>query len=462
VLIDRARIFVKAGSGGNGSMSFRREKYVPLGGPDGGDGGRGGDVVLCVKENVTSLLAFQFNQRFVAQDGQSGMGSQKFGKSAKRLTVDVPPGTVVYDDETGEIVADMTEPGDEFTVATGGKGGLGNVHFKSSVRQTPRIAELGEPGVERWVRLELRIIAEVGLVGLPNAGKSTLLAASSAAHPKVADYPFTTLEPNLGVVQVGGPTGETFVMADVPGLIEGAASGAGLGHEFLRHVTRTKLLIHVLDASGGLEGRDPLVDFKTINAELSDYDEDLLQRPMLVALNKVDLPEARANLTKLRRSMARRGLPTFAISAATGEGVQELMNAVSVRLHEIADEVKQQKKKVERRRTYTLEDADERAWSAERMSRHQFKVTGIGIERFTKMTNFDLEEAGDRFQKVLTASGITSELSRIGIQPGDVVHIAGKELVWGEAEELGVEAPKHKRRTAAERKAERNRYVDEE
>src|SRR4051812_11287440 len=274
-------------------MSFRREKFVPRGGPDGGDGGRGGDVRLRVKENITSLLAFQFNQHFKAQSGQGGMGKQMHGRSGSHLHIDVPAGTVVYDDETGEVIADLTEPEQTAIVAKGGKGGLGNVHFKSSVRQAPRVAELGEPGIERWIRLELRIIADVGLVGLPNAGKSTLLASSSAARPKVADYPFTTLEPNLGVVELGGPGGQTYVLADVPGLIEGAAGGAGLGHEFLRHVSRTKMLVHVVDASGGLEGRDPLVDFKTIIAELKAFDEELLERPMFVALNKVDLPEAR-------------------------------------------------------------------------------------------------------------------------------------------------------------------------
>jgi GTP-binding protein len=445
-------------------MSFRREKYVPLGGPDGGDGGRGGDVRLRVKENITSLIAFQYNQLFSAENGQSGMSNQKYGRSGKHKVIDVPPGTVVYDDETGETIADLTEPGEEFLVARGGKGGLGNVHFKSSVRQAPRIAELGEPGVERWIRLELRIIADVGLVGLPNAGKSTLLSASSAARPKIADYPFTTLEPNLGVVQVGGIAGQTFVLADVPGLIEGAAGGAGLGHEFLRHVKRTKLLIHVLDASGGLEGRDPLDDFALINSELEEYDPELLERPMIVALNKVDLPEGKANLPRLRRAMSRRKLPVFSISAATGEGVHELMNAVATRLRELAVEVKEAAKRQEtaERKRYTLDEEDDRAWTVERLSRHQFRVTGTGIERFTKMTNFELEEAGDRFQKVLAATGISNELARVGVQPGDIVHIAGLELIWGEADELGVEATGSKRRTAAERKAARKRWVDDD
>ncbi|MCC6791437.1 MAG: GTPase ObgE [Thermomicrobiales bacterium] len=457
MLIDRARIYVKAGKGGNGAMSFRREKFVPKGGPDGGDGGRGGDVRLRVKENLTSLLPFQFNQHFSAQNGQNGMGQQKFGKYGASLDVDVPPGTMVYDDETGELLADLTEPGETYLVVRGGKGGLGNVHFKSSVRQTPRIAELGEPGEERWIRLEMRIIADVGLVGLPNAGKSTLLAAASAAKPKIADYPFTTLEPNLGVVQVGGIAGQTFVMADVPGLIEGAAGGAGLGHEFLRHVTRTKVLVHVLDTSGGLEGRDPLVDFKTINEELEDYDPELLERPMLVALNKVDLPESRANLVRLKRAMSRRKLPTFQISAATGEGVAALMNAIAAELRDVEVRRKETlKAAASERKTYTMADADEQAWEVDRESAHHFRVKGIGVERFTRMTNFNFDEGADRFQRMLKSSGINNELMRQGVQPGDIVHIADVDLVWGEAEELGVE-PEKRRRTAAERKSARKR-----
>ncbi|MBW3633191.1 MAG: GTPase ObgE, partial [Chloroflexi bacterium] len=247
MLIDRARIWVKAGDGGNGSASFRREKFVPRGGPDGGDGGRGGTVYLRAKPNLTSLLPFQFTTRFKAENGGPGRSQQRHGKNGKDLFVDVPPGTVVWDDESGEILADLTEPNEQAVVARGGRGGLGNVHFKTSTRQAPRLAELGEPGEEHWLRLELRMIADVGLVGLPNAGKSTLLAAASAARPKIADYPFTTLEPILGVVSVGGVDGQIFVMADIPGLIGGAAQGVGLGLEFLRHVRRTKVLVHVLD-----------------------------------------------------------------------------------------------------------------------------------------------------------------------------------------------------------------------
>jgi GTPase len=435
VLIDRARIWVKAGDGGDGSRSFRREKYVPRGGPDGGDGGRGGSVYIRARQNLTSLLPFQFTTRFKAENGGPGRSQQRHGKNGKDLYVDVPPGTVIWDDETDEILADLTVAGDVTQIARGGRGGLGNVHFKSSTHQAPKLAELGEPGQEMWLRMELRLIADVGLVGLPNAGKSTLLAASSAARPKIADYPFTTLEPTLGVVQVGGSDGQIFVMADIPGLIGGAAQGIGLGLEFLRHVRRTKVLVHVLDASGGLEGRDPLTDFATVNAELEAYGQNLLEKPMLVALNKIDVPEARDHLPGLTNSLEHRGFPVFPISAVTGQGVPELLQAVAAVLrdveeHEVAAETPQE------RRRYTLANVDERAWQVDRLSRHHFAVTGIGIERMTRMTDFANEEAVARFQRTLDSSGIAEELSRLGVEAGDVVHIADFELIWGDLDEL--------------------------
>ncbi|HEX5992419.1 MAG TPA: GTPase ObgE [Thermomicrobiales bacterium] len=435
MLIDRARIWVKAGNGGNGSASFRREKYVPRGGPDGGDGGRGGTVYLRSRRNLTSLLPFQFTTRFKAENGGPGRSQQRHGKNGKDLVVDVPVGTVVSDDESGEILADLTEEDERTAVARGGRGGLGNVHFKTSTRQAPRLAELGEPGEERWLRLELRLIADVGLVGLPNAGKSTLLAASSAARPKIADYPFTTLEPILGVVQVGGIDGQTFVMADIPGLIGGAAQGVGLGLEFLRHVRRTKVLVHVLDASGGLESRDPSRDFETVNAELHAYEEDLLVKPMLVALSKADIPEAQRNLELLTTQLQDRGYSVFPISAVTGEGVQELLHAVAAVLRDVQQHEAEIEKPQERRR-YTLENVDERAWNVDRLSRHHFAVTGIGIERFTRMTDFSRDEAVERFQRLLESSGIANELERLGVEAGDVVHVADIELVWGDQEEL--------------------------
>ena len=437
MLVDQARILVKAGDGGNGSSSFRREKYVPKGGPDGGDGGNGGDVILVVVDNLNSLLPFQYVHRYEAEAGGPGLGRDKHGKKGQARIVKVPPGTVVYLDEDGEAepIADLTEPGEEFVVARGGRGGLGNVHFKSSTHQSPRIAELGEPGEERWLRLELRLIADVGLVGLPNAGKSTLLASGTRARPKIADYPFTTLSPNLGVVELGGAGGQAFVMADIPGLIEGAAEGAGLGHEFLRHVHRTKVLIHVLDAAGGLEGRDPLADYAAINAELAAFDAAMASKPMLVALNKVDLVEARDNLPRLHEALAESGHKVFEISAATGQGVSELFNQAGEELREMARTAAEQKRKAEekpKRRVYTLGNVDSRAWDVVRTGEDTFLVTGIGIERFTRMTNFDQWEATDRYQRVLDRSGITAELTRQGVQEGDTVSIANHELIWGE------------------------------
>jgi len=440
VLVDQARIYVNAGNGGNGAASFRREKYVPKGGPDGGDGGRGGDVVLQVVSNLNSLLPFQYVQHYEAENGVGGGGQQKHGRNGKSKVVKVPPGTVVFLDETGELIADLTDPGEELVIARGGKGGLGNVHFKTSTRQAPRIAELGEPGEERWLRFELRLIADVGLVGLPNAGKSTFLASATRAKPKIADYPFTTLSPNLGVVEIGGRAGQTFVMADIPGLIEGAAEGAGLGHEFLRHVRRTKVLVHVLDAAGGLEGRDPLVDFRTINAELEAFDESMETKPMLVALNKVDLVEARDNLPRLRETLEGEGYKLFEISAATGEGTVDLLNEIGAALRAFALEEAEQRKRDEEkpvRRVYTIGNIDDRSWDIVQVAEGTFEVRGVGIERFTHMTNFDQWEAADRYQRVLDRSGIAAELDRRGVQQGDLVRIADHELTWGDQDEDG-------------------------
>ena len=367
---------------------------------------------------------------------------------------------MVWNDETDELLADLTDDGEATQVARGGKGGLGNVHFKSSTRQAPRIAELGEPGEEFWLRLELRMIADVGLVGLPNAGKSTLLAAASAARPKIADYPFTTLEPTLGIVQVGGQTGQAFVMADIPGLISGAAQGVGLGLEFLRHVRRTRVLIHVLDASGGLEGRDPLADFDTVNAELQEYEDNLLEKPMLVALNKDDIPEAQERIPALTAELEGRGYQVFPISGVSGDGVPTLMQATASMLRELEQRAAEEVKPQERRR-YTLSPQDEQAWEVTRISQHHFDISGIGIERFTKMTNFGSEEAVERFQRRLEATGISTELTRQGIEDGDVVHIGSFELIWGEQPETG-EPDRKSRRTARQRLADRTVLEDDE
>ncbi|MDI3338926.1 MAG: GTPase ObgE [Sphaerobacter sp.] len=452
---DRAKIYVKAGDGGDGAVSFRREKYVPFGGPDGGDGGRGGDVFLRVNPHLNTLIAFKYKQHFRAQRGESGKGGRKTGKQGEDLYIDVPPGTVVIDDATGDVLADLTQPGETFRVARGGQGGLGNARFATSTRQAPRMAEKGEPGEERWLRLELKLIADVGLVGLPNAGKSTLLAAASAARPKIADYPFTTVEPTLGVVEVGGPGGETFVMADIPGLIEGAAEGVGLGHEFLRHIERTRLLIHVLDGSGGLEGRDPLEDFRTINEELAAYSPELAARPQIVAINKQDLPETQTNLPRLIEALTAQGYEVFPISAVTGEGVPELLQRVMERLRELPRE---QAPPPHQHRVYTLQETRDDWWEAERLSRHHFAVRGPKIERLTRMTDFSNEEAADRYQRVLEASGISAKLEELGIQPGDVVHVADRELIWDEAAleaEAQEAARRRRRKTRRERLMER-------
>ena len=448
MLVDRARIQVTAGDGGRGVVSFRREKFVPMGGPDGGDGGRGGDVVLRVDPHLATLLPFQYASHFRAGHGQPGRSQKMHGKSGETKYIAVPPGTVVIDDESGQPIADLIEAGDEMVVARGGKGGLGNSHFTTSTRQAPRIAELGEPGEERWLRLELKLIADVGLVGFPNAGKSTLLAAASAARPKIADYPFTTLEPNLGVVEVGGRRGETFVLADIPGLIEGAAEGVGLGHEFLRHVERTRLLLHVIDGSGGLEGRDPIEDFDIIDAELTAYSDELGAKPRFLAINKIDLPETRENLPGLHAALDGRVERVFEVSGVTGEGVPEMMTAINERLHDIPRLV--DLVPAESRRVYTLDELDEEAWEAEQLSRHHFAVRGRKIERTLVMTDFSSDDAADRFQRILEASGISDKLEELGIEPGDVVHIGDAELIWDEAA-LETAAPDASRRTHRQR-----------
>ncbi len=424
---DQAKIHIKSGNGGRGIVSFRREKYVPFGGPDGGDGGKGGDVVFFVDDQLATLTPFRYQIHYAAENGQPGSGRQMHGRAGEDARVAVPPGTVIIDDESDAVLADLVEPGEEAIVLRGGIGGAGNTRFKSSKHQAPRIAELGEPGQEAWVRLELKLIADVGLVGLPNAGKSTLLSAASAARPKIADYPFTTLEPMLGVVQIGGMAGPTFVMADIPGLIEGAADGVGLGYEFLRHVERTRMLLHVLDGSGGLEGRDPVEDFELIQRELEAYSPELAEKPLFIVINKMDLSETRSLLEYVEPQLQGQSEAMYRVSAVTGEGMADLLEAVARRLSEIPH-VEPERRVVHR--IYTLEDIDEDAWDVERLSEHHYQVSGRRIERAMLMTDFSLEEAADRFQRVLEASGISSRLGALGILPGDTVHIAGAELTW--------------------------------
>lgn len=438
MLQDQARIYIKSGDGGRGVVSFRREKYVPFGGPDGGDGGSGGDVVFYVDDQLATLTPFRYQVHYKAENGQPGQGSRRHGSDGEDMRIGVPPGTSIYDEESGMLLADLIEPGEQVVLLEGGIGGGGNTRFRTSVRQAPRIAELGEPGQEAWVRLELKLIADVGLVGLPNAGKSTLLSAVSAAKPKIADYPFTTLEPMLGVVEVGGRNGETFVMADIPGLIEGAAEGVGLGHQFLRHVERTRMLLHVLDGSGGLEGRDPVEDYQAIEQELAQYAPELAAKPRFVVINKMDLPETRSLLEYVIPQLDVPEEQLFTVSAVTREGIPELISAISRQLAEIPRELPEREEATERR-IYTLDELNEEQWYAERLSAHHYQVEGRKIERTLIMTDFSLPEAADRFQRILEASGISKRLEDLGIQPGDVVHIGDAELIWesevAEAEE---------------------------
>lgn len=323
--IDEAKIYVKAGNGGRGCVSFRREKYIPRGGPDGGDGGKGGDVIIVADERLASLLDFQYKRHYEAERGEHGQGNKRAGKDGQDIIIHVPLGTVIKDTETGEIIADFIKPGQRIIATKGGRGGKGNAFFATSTRQAPKFAQPGERGEERWLYLELKLLADVGIIGYPNAGKSTLISHISAAKPKIADYPFTTLQPHLGVVRFGEH--RDFVVADIPGLIEGAHKGKGLGIKFLKHIERTSLFIHLIDISPQTE-RDPTADFEIIDRELKAFNPDMAKRPQIVALNKIDITEARKGLPKLLKFFKAKGLPVFGISAATGEGLDKLVNYV--------------------------------------------------------------------------------------------------------------------------------------
>jgi GTP-binding protein len=417
---DEAKIFVRAGNGGNGCTSFRREKFVPLGGPDGGHGGKGGDVVLMVDPHVNTLLALRKHPHWHAKHGTHGQGKHKHGKNGADAIVRVPRGTVVRDAETGEIIADLVRDDDRVIVARGGRGGRGNSAFVSSTNQAPHFAEKGETGEERTLVLELKLLADIGIIGLPNAGKSTLLAAVTAARPKIADYPFTTLVPNLGVAIVDD---RDVVLADIPGLIEGAHAGAGLGDKFLRHIERTRVLIHLLDGTLA----DPLYAFDTINHELAAYNEHLATKPQIVAVNKMDLPEAQAQWDKIQKALARRKIETYAISAVTGQGVRDVLRAALKKLDETAPEP-----------LSTIEELpiirpreDEEAFEILR-EQHVFRLRGKKVERVVAMTNFDQEEAIQRLHRIFQAMGVTRALQNAGIHEGDVVRIGQVELEWQE------------------------------
>ncbi|MBS1964257.1 MAG: GTPase ObgE [Chloroflexi bacterium SZAS-1] len=424
---DNARIRVAAGDGGDGSASLRREAHVPRGGPDGGDGGRGGHIYLLADRHLNTLLPFREKNRFKAERGGNGGGSRKYGRDGQDLVIRVPPGTLARTTIDGEAYeVDLTAPGMRLLAARGGKGGLGNVHFATSTHQTPRIAELGQPGEVFEIDLELKLLADVGLVGFPNAGKSTLLSVISAARPKIGAYPFTTIQPNLGVVALGDLS---FVVADIPGLIEGAHRGVGLGHDFLRHVERTRLLIHVVDAAG-IDGRDPLDDYHKINEELRLYQPELAKRPQLVALNKVDLPEAQANLARLRAAIALPSAMIFEISGATHAGVDSLIQAAAAQLAAMPLPTSNP---TQEDLVWPVPEVDERFFSVQPEG-NGWRVRGKRIERLISMTNFAQTEALMRIQRVLEASGISAALLAAGIQEGDPVYIEKAELIWSNQE----------------------------
>ncbi|WP_418790724.1 GTPase ObgE [Phosphitispora sp. TUW77] len=415
---DKAKVYVKGGDGGNGVVAFRREKYVPLGGPSGGDGGNGGSVVLNADEGLRTLVDFRYQRHYKADRGEHGQGKGMHGRGAGDMQISVPVGTIIRDAESGELLADMTVHGQQVVVAAGGRGGRGNARFASAANKAPRIAEKGEPGQERWLDLELKLLADVGLVGFPNAGKSTIISRISAAKPKIADYPFTTLVPNLGVVRM--PDGHSFIVADIPGLIEGAHQGAGLGHEFLRHVERTRVLVHLVDMAG-VDGRDPITDFRTINRELEAYNPGLAQRPQIVAANKMDLPGAAENY-QIFKSELGDAVEIFPISAVTGKGVESLLYRVAEVLSEAlaAPEGAAIPEKV------TRVSAEPR-FSVYREN-DLFVVSGPEVERHYAMTDFGNEETIKRFLRILKAMGVDDELRRLGAKDGDTVRIGNLEF----------------------------------
>ena len=417
---DHAKIFIKSGKGGDGHVSFRRELFVPAGGPDGGDGGKGGDIIFEVDPGLNTLTDFRHVRKYIAKDGEQGGKKRCHGSSAENLIIKVPDGPVIKDFESGKVIADMSGENKREVILRGGKGGLGNMNFATPTMQAPKYAQPGQPGHELWVQLELKVIADVGLVGYPNVGKSTLLSRVSNARPKIANYHFTTLDPHLGVVDLDGSAG--FVMADIPGLIEGASQGVGLGHDFLRHIERTKVLIHVVDAAG-TEGRSPIEDIRTINKELEEYNPDLIKRPMVIAANKMDAvyTEGEDPIALLRSTFEPEGIKVYPISAVSGKGVKELLYAV----HELLKTVDQQPVIFEKE--FEIEYAGDRnlPYTVERDEDGAFVVEGPRIEKMLGYTNLESEKGFQFFQKFLKDSGILDDLEAAGIQEGDTVRMYG-------------------------------------
>jgi GTP-binding protein len=422
MFIDSARIYIKSGDGGNGIVSFRREKYIAAGGPDGGDGGKGGDVIFVVDEGIMTLADFRYKKHYKAENGQNGGPSNRTGRSGKDLIIKVPPGTIIRDEETGFVLADLTKADQKVVIAKGGKGGRGNQHFATPTRQVPNFAQSGDFGEERWIIMELKLLADAGLIGYPNAGKSTILSVVSAANPKIANYPFTTVQPNLGVVSLD--EGSSFVLADIPGLIEGAHEGVGLGHEFLKHVERTKVLIHVVDVAG-VDGRDPLSDFEVINEELKNYSPSLAEKPQVVAANKIDLPDGQEKLENFTKDIEARGYKVFAVSAATNKGIRELVYYVSGMLRSIPDTALTDNGPEE-----VIYSAREEEPFVINKEGNVFIIEGNWVRKLVSSTNFDNYESLQYFQRAIKRKGITDALEDMGINEGDTVRIYDFEFEY--------------------------------
>jgi GTP-binding protein len=418
MFIDEAKIYVRSGRGGAGMVHFHREKYRPRGGPDGGDGGRGGDVIFEVIPTLNTLQSFRYKHKFVADDGANGGTSNMSGKSSSNLVIPVPPGTLIFDEISGELLGDLVEPHQRLTICKGGRGGLGNQHFATSRNQAPRTAERGEPPQEKSLRLELKLLADIGIVGVPNAGKSSFLAAVTNAAPKIADYPFTTIEPNLGVANLDEDT--SLILADIPGLIEGAHEGVGLGYNFLKHIQRTKVLIHVLD---GL-AEDPLADFSQINSELALFDPELIKKPQVVVFNKIDLPDVKERWAGIKKKLEKLGYKPMEISAATHENLIPVLWKAHQLLQEVKEEVA-----VEPELPVYKPEADPRDFTV-KSENEGYRVSGAAIERAAEMTYWEHDGSRRRFQHLMEKLGVDEALRKAGIQEGDSVFIGEYELEW--------------------------------
>ncbi len=414
IFVDQAKIYIKSGDGGNGCVSFRREKYVPNGGPDGGDGGKGGDIIFRVDNDLNTLYDFRHKKHFKARNGEPGKGNRMHGKNSDDLIINVPLGTIIREAETGKVIIDMAHPGMEEVLLNGGRGGKGNQHYATPTMQIPKYAQPGKSGRDLWVVLELKTIADVGLVGFPNVGKSTFLSRVTNARPKIANYHFTTLNPNLGVVDISD--GKGFVIADIPGLIEGASEGVGLGHEFLKHIERTKIIVHIVDVAS-TEGRNPVEDINKINYELETFNPELVKRPMVIAANKIDVMQDDKYLLELKDEFEDKGIKVYPISAVTGQGVKELL----YHIHDLLKGLDDETLVYEQEYFIDSEEVKEDAYTVEVLEDNTFLVEGPKIEKMLGYTNLETEKGFAFFQKFLRENGIIEELERLGIEEGDTV-----------------------------------------